>query len=98
MSRSPYRRTGRRKMTQNSHRIEIKLVESSIKNSEGYPTEHQLWHSLSHKIQRTALKKILIQLKTENKIIYDKKDGSIIWTFADTPEAQRSLKESVLLR
>jgi len=76
----------------------VKMVENSIKKSEGYPTEIQLWHSLPEKIHRVTLKRILIQLEKKNKIIYDKRDRSIIWTFVDTPEARQSLRESVLLR
>ena len=76
----------------------VKMVENSIKKSEGYPTEIQLWHSLPEKIHRVTLKRILIQLEKNNKIIYDKRDRSIIWTFVDTPEARQSLRESVLLR
>jgi hypothetical protein len=90
-------RIGRvRRMTQMENAV--KMVENSIKRSEGYPTELQIWHSLPEKIHRVTLKRILIELEKDNKIIYDKGDGSIIWTFVDTPEARQSLRESVLLR
>lgn len=76
----------------------VKMVENSIKRSEVYPTERQLWDSLPEKINRVTLKRILMRLEKDNKIIYDEKDGSIIWTFVETPEARQSLRESVLLR
>jgi hypothetical protein len=85
-----------RKMIQMANAVRI--VESSIKGSEVYPTEPQLWHSLSEKMNRTTLKRILVRLEKDNKIIHDRKDGSIIWTFMETPEARQSVRESVLLR
>jgi hypothetical protein len=36
---------------------------------------------------------ILDYLEDSNKIMYVK-DGSIVWTFVDTPKARKSLKES----
>jgi hypothetical protein len=76
----------------------VKMVENSIKKSQGYPTELQLWHSLPRRIPRIALRTILMRLESDNKIVRDKKDGSIIWTFVDTHEARQSLNESVILR
>jgi hypothetical protein len=95
ISSSNYHIRGARKMT---YMNTVKMVESSIKKSEVYPTELQLWHSLPEKTSRITLKRILMQLEKDNKIVYDKKDGSIIWTFTETPEARQSLRESVLLR
>jgi hypothetical protein len=75
----------------------IRMVEDSIKKFEGYPTETQLLHSLQGRINPTTLKNILVGLKRHNRIIYDK-DDSIVWIAVDTPRAQQSLRESVLLR
>ena len=75
----------------------IRMVEDSIKNFEGYPTETQLLHNLEGKINPSTLKNILVGLERHNRIIYDR-DGSIVWIAVDTPRAQQSLRESVLLR
>jgi hypothetical protein len=75
----------------------LKMIEKSIKESENYPTELQLWHRFRKKIHsRITLRSILKQLETDNKIIYDK-DGSIVWIFVDSPQARKSLEESVPL-
>jgi hypothetical protein len=73
-----------------------KIVENAIKQSQNYPTESQLWRTLRRKISLFTFKNVLKQFKRENKIMYDK-DGSIIWTFADSPEILRILKESAPL-
>jgi hypothetical protein len=89
-----YRALANDKEVRNAFRI----VENSIRKSRSYPTEVQLWYSLRHRIPRLTLKKILIRLEKDNKIIRDRKDGSIIWTFVDTPEARQSLRDSIPLR
>jgi hypothetical protein len=53
--------------------------------------------SFCSRINPTTLKNILVGLERHNRIIYDK-DGSIVWIAVDTPRAQQSLRESVLLR
>jgi hypothetical protein len=75
----------------------LKMIEKSIKESENYPTELQLWLRFRKKIHsRYTLRSILKQLEADNKIIHDK-DGSIVWVFVDSPQARKSLEESVQL-
>jgi len=75
----------------------LRMIEKSIKESENYTTERRLWNRLRSKINnRHTLRKVLRQLEADNKIIYDK-DGSIVWIFVDSPQARKSLEESVQL-
>jgi hypothetical protein len=75
----------------------LRMIEKSIKESENYTTEPQLWSRLRSKIsKRITLRKLLRQLEADNKIIRDK-DGSIVWIFVDSPQARKSLEESVPL-
>ena len=60
----------------------FKMVENSIKESEDYPTESELWQSLPRKIRRQTLKHILHHLKLDGKIMYGK-EHRIIWIQAD---------------
>lgn len=69
----------------------IRMVEDTLSKMSEYPTKNKLWRALPRQIQYPALKEILKYLEQSNKIIFDK-DGTIIWTFAHTPELQ-NLKE-----
>ena len=58
------------------------MVEDSIRQSEDYPTETELWRMLPEKIPRRTLKHILKYLKFDNRIMYGE-DHTIIWIQAD---------------
>src|SRR5439155_12864155 len=69
----------------------IKMVEETLSKMSEYPTKNKLWRALPRQIQYPSFKVILNYLAESNKIMFDK-DGTIIWTFAHTPELQE-LKE-----
>ena len=70
----------------------IKMVEETLSTIQEYPTKNKLWRALPRQIQYPSLKEILKYLEESNKIMYDK-DGTIIWTFANSSQLQK-LKES----
>lgn len=74
----------------------IQIIERAIKNCKGFYSRDQLWQSLPRNVQYTTFLKVLENLAESNKITYEK-DGIIIWTFADSAAAKKSLKESTPL-
>ncbi|NWG36571.1 hypothetical protein [Nitrososphaera sp.] len=74
----------------------IQMVEKAIKNDKKFYSKNQLWRSLPKQVQYPTFVKILDYLEESNKIMYEK-DGTIIWTFADSAAARKSLKESTPL-
>jgi len=70
----------------------IKMVEETLSKMSEYPTKNKLWRALPRQIQYPSFKMILNYLEESNKIMFDK-DGTIIWTFAHSPELQK-LKET----
>ncbi len=70
----------------------IRMVEDTLSKMSEYPTKNKLWRALPRQIQYPSFKMILSYLEESNKIMFDK-DGTIIWTFAHTPELQK-LKET----
>jgi len=72
------------------------MVEKAIKNDKKFYSKNQLWRSLPKQVQYPTFVKILDYLEESNKIMYEK-DGTIIWTFADSAAARKSLKESTPL-
>jgi hypothetical protein len=73
------------------------MVEESIKNAEDYPTENELWQSLSKKIKRRSLKHILRHLEFDKKIIYGK-GRRIIWIEADEQQSKILREEFTVSR
>lgn len=71
----------------------ILMVEKTIRENQVFETKNQLVRSLPKTMQYHTLLTILDYLKNSNKIVIEK-DGTIIWTFVDTPEARKSLEES----
>jgi len=71
----------------------IMMVEETIRKNEVFETKNQLVRNLPKTMQYGTLLTILNYLKNSNKIVIEK-DGKIIWTFVDTPEARKSLRES----
>lgn len=74
----------------------IQIVGAAIKNGQIFYSKNMLWRRLSRQIQYLAFVKTLNYLEQNKKIMYEK-DGTIIWTFADSAAARKSLKESSLL-
>ena len=74
----------------------IKMVEGVIKSDKTFSSKNLLWRSLPRQVQYPTFVKILDYLEQSNKIIYDK-EGTIVWTFVDSPAAKRSLEESTPL-
>jgi hypothetical protein len=71
----------------------LKMIEKSIKQSEDYPTESELWQRLPRRIPRRALKHFLRHLEVDMKIMYGK-GRKIIWTEADEFQS-KMLKEEL---
>lgn len=74
----------------------IQMVEKAIKNDKVFYSKNSLWRKLPKQVQYPTFVKILDYLEESNKIMYEK-DGTIIWTFADSAAARKSLKESTPL-
>lgn len=74
----------------------IEMVEEAIKSDRIFTSKNQLWRSLPKSMQYNTLLTILGYLERSNKIMFEK-DGTIVWTFVDSPEAKRSLEESTPL-
>lgn len=70
----------------------IKMVEETLSKMLEYPTKNKLWRALPRQIQYPSFNVILAYLAESNKIMYDK-DGTIIWTFADSSRLEK-LKET----
>lgn len=70
----------------------IKMVEETLSKMSDYPTKNKLWRALPRQIQYPSFNVILAYLAESNKIMYDK-DGTIIWTFADSSRLEK-LKET----
>jgi hypothetical protein len=75
----------------------IQMIENSIRKVQRYSSINQLWRSLPKQVQYPTLKNVLKYLEDSNKIMYDK-DRSIVWIFADSQQAKKSLKRSTKLR
>lgn len=74
----------------------VKMVEEVIKSDKVFSSKNLLWRNLPRQVQYPTFVKILDYLEQSNKIIYDK-EGTIVWTFVDSPAARRSLEESTPL-
>ncbi|MEW5839968.1 MAG: hypothetical protein AB1753_03100 [Thermoproteota archaeon] len=73
------------------------MVEQVIRSKDRvFTSKNQLWRSLPKQVQYPTFLTILDYLESSNKIIYEK-DSTIVWTFVDTPAAEKSLKESTPL-
>jgi hypothetical protein len=72
----------------------IKMVEETLFKMSEYPTKNKLWRALPRQIQYPSFKMILQYLEESNKIMFDKEDGTIIWTFAHSPELQKLKQET----
>ena len=92
-------------MTQNVHKPRaprkdandpIDIVENRIKKAQRYTSERKLYDSLQSQVGHTQFKRILRYLEMSNKIMFDK-DNSIVWIYADSPRAKKSLEQSVPL-
>lgn len=70
----------------------IKMVEDTLSKMLDYPTKNKLWRALPRQIQYPSFNVILAYLAESNKIMYDK-DGTIVWTFADSSRLEK-LKET----
>jgi hypothetical protein len=86
----------RSKVTNVDRPSAIRIVESMIKKIQRFKSEDEFYNSLPTWITQSDFKRSLRHLLQSNKIIYDK-DGSIVWTFIDSPQARKSLEESVTL-
>lgn len=83
-------------MIRMEHIDTIQIMERTIKNDKRFYSKNQLWRNLPKQVQYPTFAKILDYLEESNKIMYEK-DGTIIWTFADSAAARKSLKESTPL-
>lgn len=79
----------------NSDTSILKTVEQAIKRSNIYPTKFALWKNMPVKISYQQFMQIVKQLERENKLVLDK--NLIVWTLVDSPQARRSLEQSVRL-
>lgn len=70
----------------------IKMVEETLSRMSEYPTKNKLWRALPRQVQYPIFKEILKYLGESNKLMFDN-DGTIIWTFIDSPELKK-LKEN----
>ena len=70
----------------------IKMVEETLSKMSEYPTKNKLWRALPRQVQYPIFKEILKYLGESNKLMFDN-DGTIIWTFIDSPELKK-LKEN----
>lgn len=70
----------------------IKMVEETLSKMSEYPTKNKLWRALPRQVQYPIFKEILKYLGESNKLMFDN-DGTIIWTFTDSPELKK-LKEN----
>jgi hypothetical protein len=97
---SPAGNQGKRPASRRAKRMPrldtIKMVEDALKSDVTFATKNQLWRSLPKQVQYPTFMTILDYLEDSNKIMYVK-DGSIVWTFVDTSNARKSLKESTPL-
>jgi hypothetical protein len=75
----------------------VLMVRNAIKKKQIFSSDIELWKSLPRRISYLSLKVILQHLEQQNKIMRDN-DGSIVWIYADSPRARRSLAKSVPLR
>jgi hypothetical protein len=99
MSKSVSKRTPARNKKASGHmpRLDtIQMVEKAIKNEKMFHSKNSLWRSLPKQVQYPTFVKILDYLEQSNKIMYEK-DGSIVWIFADSAAARKSLRESTPL-
>lgn len=76
----------------------IVMIENAIKAAKEYPSKNRLRLSLPRQIQYGTFNATLKYLEDSNKIMYDEKDGSIVWIFADRPELRNLLETSTKLR
>jgi hypothetical protein len=74
----------------------IQMVEETIKSDKVFTSKNQLWRGLPKSMQYNTLLTILDYLEKSNKIMFEK-DGTIVWTFVDSPEGIKSLEESTPL-
>jgi len=59
---------------------DVEFVENKIKKLDYYPTPNQLWKEMKGRFKRKCeLGTIIEYFLNENKIIFDKRDGTIIW-------------------
>lgn len=59
----------------------VLMVEKAIKSAKEYPTKRQLWLSLPKQMMYQTFCLILDYLEQSNKIMYDNRDGTIIWVY-----------------
>ena len=71
----------------------ILMVEDAIRGNRTFDSKSRLLKSLATSMQYGTFLRILKYLQDSNKIVIEK-DGTIIWTFVDTPAAIQSLKDS----
>jgi len=59
---------------------DVEFVENKIKKLDYYPTPNELWKEMKGRFKRKCeLGTIIEYFLNENKIILDKRDGTIVW-------------------
>ena len=80
-----------RSRTSNPTLDTIKMVEQALSKESQYTSKNRLWRTLPRQVQYPTFKAVLDYLEESNKIMYDK-DGTIIWTFVESPKLKKLLK------
>jgi hypothetical protein len=73
----------------------ILMIENAIKKSGGELTKTRLWKSLPRGVIYPTFLRVLDYLEKSNKIIVTKREGHVVWIYADTPALRKLLRESV---
>ena len=73
----------------------VLMVEEAIKNAPDYPTKAKLMRMLPKKIMYQTLLVIIDYLEKSGKIIIDKRDGAIVWTW--NPEGIKEIRRKGLI-
>lgn len=75
----------------------VLMVEEAIKNAPDYPTKAQLMRMLPKKIMYQTLLVIIDYLEKSGKIMIDKRDGAIVWTWnPELVEKYRNRKDLII--
>jgi hypothetical protein len=70
----------------------ILMVESTIIESEEYPSRMELWRNLPRKVHYSTFKNILEYLEASGKIIFN--SNSIVYTGINNPKLEKLIETS----
>jgi hypothetical protein len=74
----------------------IEMIEDTIRSKQFFESKTKLWKALPRGVQYGTLGIALSYLERSNKIAQNR-DGSLVWIFADSEIARKSMKESIEL-